>query len=173
MRAYLRPLIVHALFCSLICYPISIGFGQTKSLASSDPWMIVQSIPYATELEVQLNDGQKLNGRLLAVSDTTLRISRKREIAEVNRDDIRKIYQLFTKSDEFRRMARNLGAITGASTGLEIVKDQGFGYFLLPALGGTFGAFGGYAVSKRMKSRMLIYDAQPQQLSCSENSAKR
>jgi hypothetical protein len=99
-----------------------------------------------------------------------LRLSRTNEIAEVQRDRVVKIYELSPKPDELRRLLRNAGTITGVAGGLEIAKNKRAGFFLIPAVGGTFGAFGGYAFAHRMKTRLLIYHANPRQVTESPNS---
>ena len=164
MRARLRSLLTLGLLYSLVCYAPTISLAQAKMNPDFDPWDIVQATPSGSELEVQLDNGTRLTGRLLGASATTLRLSRRDEIAELQRDHVVKIYKLSPKSDEFRRMTRNVGALTGTAVGLEVVKDKGAGFFVVPALGGALGAFGGYAIGNRMKSRMLIYDSQPRQL---------
>ncbi len=164
MRAQLRPLLTLGLLCGLACYTPAVASAQTTTQAGLDPWDIVRATPARTELEVRLDDGRRLKGRLLDVSATTLRLSLKDEIAELRRDGVLKIYLLSPKPEEFRRMVRNIGALTGAAAGLEVVKDKQAGLFLAPALGGSLGALGGYAVADRMKSRMLIYDARPRRL---------
>jgi hypothetical protein len=99
-----------------------------------------------------------------------LRLSLKNEIAELHRDHLLKVYQLSPKPEELRRMTRNLATITGVAVGMEIAKDKRAGYFLVPALGGAFGAYAGYAIGNRMKTRLLIYDASPRTLADSQNS---
>ena len=91
-------------------------------------------------------------------------MSRSNEIAEIQRDRIVKIYELSPKPEELRRLVRNAGAITGVAAGLEVTKDKPAGFFLIPAAGGTFGALGGYALGNRMRTRLLIYDANPRQV---------
>ena len=67
-------------------------------------------------------------------------------------------------------MLRNAGTITGVAAGLEIAKNKPAGFILIPAVGGTFGALGGYAFANRMKTRFLIYDANPWQVIKSPSS---
>jgi len=148
----------------------AVTFAQTTVNASSNLWDAVQATPSRTELEIQLDDGTQLKGRLLTATAVMLRLSRTDEIAEVQRDRVVKIYQLSPKPDELRRLLRNAGAITGVAGGLEIAKDKRAGFFLIPAVGGTFGAFGGYAVGNRMRTRILIYDANPRQVTTSPSS---
>ena len=142
----------------------AVAFAQTTVNASSDLWDVVQATPSRAELEIQLDDGTQLKGRLLTVTAEMLRLSRTHDISEVQRNRVVKIYELSPKPDELRRLLRNTGAITGAAAGLEIAKDKHVGVFVIPALGGTFGAFGGYALGNRMRTRILIYDAKPRQV---------
>ena len=164
MSAYCCGFLFLALLSGAVFYPPASALAQTKPDVGSDLWDVVAGIPYGSELEVQLDDNMQLKGRLLNVSGGMLRLSRKTEVAEMHRNRVSKIYLLSPKPEELRRMMRNLGAITGVAIGLEIGKNKDAGFFLVPALGGVAGAFGGYAVSNRMKTRMLIYDASPRQL---------
>jgi hypothetical protein len=148
----------------------AVTFAQTTVNASSDLWDAVQATPSRTELEIQLDDGTHLKGRLLTATAGMLRLSRTDEIAEVQRDRVVKVYQLSPKPDELRRLVRNAGTITGVATGLEIAKNKRAGVFLIPAIGGTFGAFGGYALRNRMRTRIIIYDANPRQVAESLSS---
>src|ERR1051325_6332524 len=143
MRAQLRCTLTLASLCCLIGCMSAVTFAQT----TSDLWYEVQATPSRTELEIQLDDGTHLKGRLLTATAGMLRLSRTNEIAEVQRDRVVRIYQLSPKSDELRRLVRNAGTITGAAAGLEIAKNKwGAGFFLIPAVGGTFGTLGGYAL---------------------------
>ena len=161
MRAEVHcSLILVSLSCLIGCMS-AVTFAQTTVDASSDLWDAVQATPSRTELEIQLDDGTQLKGRLLTATAEMLRLSRTDEIAEVQRCRVAKIYQLSAKPDELRRLIRNAGTITGVAAGLEISKNQRAGFFLIPAVGGTFGAFGGYALGNRMTTRILIYDANP------------
>src|SRR5215510_9717007 len=143
MRAQVQYVLTLAsLYCVINCMS-AVAFAQTTVSTSSDLWDTVQATPSRTELEIQLDDGTQLKGRLLTATAGMLRLSRTGEIAEVQRDRIVKIYELSPKPDELRRLVRNAGAITGVAAGLEIAKNQPAGFFLIPAVGGTVGAFGG------------------------------
>jgi hypothetical protein len=130
----------------------------------------VQATPSRTELEIQLDDGTQLKGRLLTATAGMLRLSCTDEIVEVQRDRVVKILELSPKPDQLRRLLRNTGAITGVAAGLEIARNKRGGFFLIPAAGGTFGAFGGYALGNRMRTRILICDANPRQVAESPSS---
>jgi len=164
MRAQVLGALTLASLCCLISCMSAVAFAHTSVTAGSDLWDAVQATPARTELEIQLDDGTQLKGQLLTVTAGMLRLSRTNEIAEVQRGRIVKIYQLCAKPDELRRLVRNAGTITGVAAGFEIAKNQRAGSFLIPAVGGTFGAFGGYAIGNRMRTRILIYDANPRQI---------
>lgn len=170
MRAQVHYALTLASLCCLIGCMSVITFAQTTVNASSDLWDVVQATPSRTELEIQLDDGTRLKGRLLTATAGMLRLSCSDEIAEVQRDRVVKIYQLSAKPDELRRLMRNAGTITGVAGGLEIAKNKRGGFFLIPAVGGTFGAFGGYALGNRMRTRFLIYDANPRQVTKTPSS---
>ena len=170
MRAQIHCALTLASLCCLIGCISNVTFAQTTVNASSELWDVVQATPSRTELEIQLDDGTQLKGRLLTTTAGMLRLSRTDEIAEVQRNRVVKIYQLSPKPDELRRLLRNAGTITGVAAGLEIAKNKRAGFFLIPAAGGTFGAFGGYAFGNRMRARILIYDANPRQVAESPSS---
>ena len=170
MRAEVLRVLNLASLCCLISCMSAVALAQTTVNASSDLWDAVQATPSRTELEIQLDDGTQLKGRLLTATAGMLRLSRTDEIAEVQRDRVVKIYQLSPKPDELRRLVRNAGTITGVAAGLEITKNKRAGFFVIPAVGGTFGAFGGYALGNRMRTRILIYDAHPRQVTESPSS---
>ena len=159
MRAQVQCALTLASLCCLISCMSAVAFAQT-----SEPWDTVQATPPRAELEIQLDDGTRLKGRLLSATSGMLRLSRPNEIAAVQRDRVVKIYELSPKPDELRRLVRNAGTITGVAAGFEVAKDKRAGFFLIPAAGGTFGAIGGYALANRMRSRLLIYDANPRRV---------
>ena len=165
MHGHTRRLITFTLLCGMICCTATAALMQTPMPQRFDPWDTVRAAPFATELEVQLTNGMRMRGRLLSSSDTMLRLSLKKEIADLHRDQVLKAYQLSPKPEELRRMLRNLATITGVAVGMEIARDKRDGFFVAPALGGAFGAYAGYAFGNRMKTRLLIYDATPRQVS--------
>ncbi len=167
MRAQILGALTLASLCCLISCMSAVAFAQTTVNASSDLWGAVQATPSRTELEIQLDDGTQLKGRLLTATAGMLRLSRTDEIAEVQRERVVKIFELSPKPEELRRLVRNTGTITGVAAGFEIAKKKRDGVFLFPAVGGTFGALGGYAFGNRMRTRILIYDANPRQVRAS------
>ncbi len=168
MCAKPRPLIVLSLLFSLVCYTPTGALAQLTTDSGTDPWGTVKATPPGTELEVKLDDGKKLRGRLLEISDTALRLSRKDEITTLDRASVLKVYQLSPRSGEFKRLATSTGAVVGAGVGLSAGLSSLFRrpsfrgpsprFLLLPIAGAAIGGAGGYVIASRMRSRMLIYD---------------
>src|ERR671933_94145 len=105
-----RSLIALGLLFSLLCYTQTVALSQMPASNSvADPWESVKALPAGMELEVKLYDGKKLKGRLLDVSDTGLRLSRKDEITVLERANISKVYELLPKSGDFNRFMTSTG----------------------------------------------------------------
>ena len=150
--------------------PAPTAFAQAPASPATEAWNAVKAVSLASELEVRTKNGKRLRGRLLGVSDTTLRLSGRDEISELDRESILKIYRLLPKSDEFRRLSGGIGATAGGSAGLAIGLSAARGAGSSAAaisipIGLALGAIGGYLIGSRLKSRMLIYDAGGQQTS--------
>ncbi len=173
-------LMVLSLLFGLLCHTPAAAIAQAAAPNSvTDPWETVKATPPGTELEVRLDDGKKLKGKLLEASDTALRLSRKDEITELDRATVLKVYRLFPRSGNFTRFATSTGAALGAGVGVaaglsSVFRGPTFSgpgsrgptlrgpsprFILLPLAGAAFGGAGGYAIASRMRSRMLIYDA--------------
>ena len=120
MRAQVHCALTLVAMCCLIGCMSVVSLAQTTMNASSDLWEGVQATSSRTELEIQLDDGTQLKGRLLTATAGMLRLSRTDEIAEVQRDRVVKIYELSPKPDELRRLVRNAGAAFGFAQGLTI-----------------------------------------------------
>jgi len=146
-----------------------VAFSQTTTGAADDGWEVVKAVPFGAELEVKLNNRVTLKGRLHSVSETALKLSRKNEITELDRAKGMRIYRLYSKSEEFKKLTSGVGAAIGGGVGLTvaITAARGSGYnrpssgiVLIPLVGTAVGAIGGYMIGDRMKSRMLIYDSE-------------
>ena len=131
MRAQVHCALTLASLCCLIGCMSVVTFAQTNVNASSDLWDAVQATPSRTELEIQLDDGTQLKGRLLTATAGMLRLSRTNEITELQRDRVVKIYQLSPKPEELRQLLRNTGTITGVAAGFEIAKNKRAGFFVM------------------------------------------
>ena len=130
MRAQVHCALTLASLCCLTSCLTAVAFAQSTVNAGSDPWDVVQAAPARTELEIQLDDGTKLKGRLLSATAGMVRLSSRNEIAEVQRDRVVKIYELSPKPDELRRLIRNTGTISGVAAGFEVAKNNRAGFFL-------------------------------------------
>jgi len=145
----------------------SVTLTQQAQAPDTDAWDVVQAIPVEAELEVVMKGGKKVRGRLLNVSDTALKLSRKDAITDLDKGDILKVYRLSPKSGEFRRLTRGIGATVGGGVGLAIglstsQRSTGRGApaaILLIPVGTALGAVGGYLLGSRMKSRILVYES--------------
>src|ERR1043165_9327435 len=104
MRSRVHCPLTFASLCWLITCLSAVSLAQTTVNAKADPWDAVQATPSRTELEIQLDDGTQLKGRLLSATAEMLRLSRTNEIAEVQRNRVVKIYQLSPKPEELRRL---------------------------------------------------------------------
>lgn len=145
-----------------------VALTQVPSAAITDAWEVVKATTDEDELEVIMRNGQKVRGRPLSVTDTSLRLSRKDKIIDLEKTDISRVYRLIPKSDEFRRLTSGVGATAGATVGLAIglsTVRRSYGRrsaALIPVLvpvGGALGAVGGYILGGKVKSRLLIYEA--------------
>ena len=160
---------VLGLLFGLLCYTPPPALSQTPAPGSApDPWATVKAVPTGTELEVKLVDGKKLKGRLLDVSDAGLRLTRKDRLADVSRADVLKVYQVSPVPGTFGRVVAGAGAAVGAgagiAAGLSVLHKPSFRgpsarFILLPVAGAAAGGIGGHLIARRMRSRMLIYDA--------------
>ena len=167
-------LMVLSLLFGLLCHTPAALAQAAAPNSVTGPWETVKAVPPGTELEVKLDNGTKLKGKLLEASDTTLRLSRKDEIAELDRANVLKVYQLLPRSGNFTRLATSTGAALGAGVGVaaglsSLLRGHGSRspslrgpsprFIIFPLAGAALGGAGGYAIASRMKSRMLIYDA--------------
>jgi hypothetical protein len=73
MRAQILGALTLASLCCLISCMSAVAFAQTTVNASSNLWGAVQATPSRTELEIQLDDGTQLKGRLLTATAGMLR----------------------------------------------------------------------------------------------------
>lgn len=139
--------------------------------ASDEKWRQVQSVPARDKLVVHLKGGNKIEGRLLGVSDAVLTIDRKGQATDLNRQDIDKVYRLIPKSvgksiGKSALIGAGIGFGAGAGVGLaagsyedietgELVAVLGG---ISAAIGAGIGALVG-AIAGSGNKKALIYDA--------------
>ena len=162
-----RTLAIGLIATILLAQPPA-ALTQGAKTPATDAWDVVKAVPAEAELEVRTKHGKKARGRLLNVTDTTLRLSHKDKIADVDRENILKVYRLLPKSDEFRRLTGGIGATVGGGVGLGIglatnqrrpIGRGSSAAFVLIPVGTALGAIGGYLIGSRQKSRLLIYES--------------
>jgi hypothetical protein len=163
---FVKRLVLSLILFSLSTQPF-VALAQTTTDTVIDAWEVVKEVPFGGELEIRLKDRASLKGRLHSVTDTTLKLSRKNEITVLDRANVLKVYRLYPKSEEFKKISSGVGATIGGGIGLAIglsnTRSSGYNrpsssIFLIPLVGTALGAISGYLIGDRMKSRMLIYD---------------
>lgn len=97
----------------LLSQPVFL-FGQTVAGERSD-WTAVQSLRSGAKIAVETKDGRRLKGKLNAASPTELSLTGEGKTAQLNRDEVKKIYQLISGGS--RAKAALIGAALGAGTG--------------------------------------------------------
>ena len=134
-------------------------------------WAKLQVLPAGEKLSARLNNGKKVDGELVAISDTVLTLSKKSKVTEVRREDVAKLYRVLG-----RHMARSTlkgtaigasaGAVAGAVAGEDCNRHRSFICFdrsaTIPigaALGAIPGAATGAIIGAFRKGRQLIYEA--------------
>lgn len=137
--------------------------AQTQKKVPSADWSVAQAIPLGTVLKVESKSGKSVEGQLESVSATGLRLTGTPDPVALERNDIRRIYQVIRRSRGRSAMQGTLiGAAAGAGFGLMIVLPQSrekegaivpvgmamIGAGIGAAMGGIFGG----------KRRILIYD---------------
>jgi len=142
------------------------GSSTSALPAAEEAWRAVLSIPPAVELDVRARDGRRVRGRLLGASEEALRISQPEAIVELGRADVARVYRVFQRPSELRRLLTGIGASAGGGIGLAIVLGAARGggprsaASAIPIpLGMAAGAIAGYLFGARMRSRILIYEA--------------
>ena len=160
-----KLLVLFWLAAILLAQP-PVALTQEAAAPATDGWEVVKATPVEVELEVIMRNSRKVRGRMLSVSDATLRLSLKDEIIDLEKADIFRVYRLTPKSGEFRRLTSGIGASVGGGVGLAIglsANRRSYGRgssaaIVLIPVGTALGAVGGYMLGSRLKSRMLIYE---------------
>ncbi|MDQ3687643.1 MAG: hypothetical protein M3430_18875 [Acidobacteriota bacterium] len=144
--------------------------AQGVSAAIVGTWEDVQKIPPGDELEVKLKSDRTITGRLTTASDSKLALSRKGQVAEVDRADVARIKRVVPKSAARSTL---IGAGVGAGTmagltAIAIAADDAGGdsdeaaaaVFALGLVGAGIGALVGGAFGLR-KKKVVVYEARP------------
>jgi hypothetical protein len=157
----------------------------TQNTGQSDPaWEKVKALPYDELISVRLKSGSTLDGTLINVSDTNLKLYRTSEnssgiayddIVDLKKEDLRNVYRLEKKSSTKWLF---IGAAAGAAAGMAIgsisvgdcaSRPSAFGdicgrsktgFMVLGGLGGAaIGGSLGHLVGRKRFKRVLIYES--------------
>ena len=141
----------------------SVALAQGAPVQNRD-WSVLKTVTSGTKLVTKLKSGRNVEGKLTAVSDTALSMTVKDKPLDLNRDDIRSVYQVNGKS---ATKATLIGLAAGGGTGAAIgaagsdnvfvKRSAGAGVFGI--LGAGAGALAGFVIGKSGHKRVLIYEA--------------
>lgn len=155
--------------------------AQGTANPSADQWALVKSVPVGEKLTVKLWSGRTIDGRVLSVSDTTLQVSRKNQITDINQAEIQKIYRVFADSEvpkAFGAVGSLVGLVAGILSAVTIGMREGtnnngarVGLAVLIPAASIGGGLAGRAIGKRV-ARELIYEAK-QQLNQTQPGSKQ
>lgn len=135
---------------SAIVVLLALLFNATAATArqaagSTREWAAVKAVPVGEKLRVEQKNGERIEGRLRSVDDTTLTLDRGKNVIELSRDSIKKVYRLIRRSTG-KSVGRSTGigaAIgfgVGAATGVALGTYEDLETTGLVALLGTAGA---------------------------------
>jgi len=142
------------------------SFLLGQNVPQQQDWTAVQNLSIGVKLLIETKDGKSLKGNLNNVSVTTLSLTRKNTTTNLNRDDIRKIYQLGSGGSRVKSalIGTAVGAGVGAggaaiALGATGGSDDTTGVVTSGILiGAVIGAVVGLVVGKGSR-RVLVYES--------------
>lgn len=155
-----------------IAKPHTIGMPQESVESDADQWAVVKAVPVGERLVVRLKSGKTVAGRVLNVSDTTVKLTSKNVITDVGKQDAHKIYRVFADADE-PKLLGSIGGAVGLVAGIILAVGIGLnertrntagtriGLAVLTPAATIGGVLAGKAIGKQM-ARELIYEAKQQ-----------
>ena len=148
------------LLTSLLLSPVTL-----MAQANTSDWSRVSSVPTGSKLSVKLKNGNKVDGKISSVSDTTVTLMVKNTSTELKRDDIRTVHLVGGKSAKKGALiGLGVGAGTGALVG-GVIDASGDNFPLAKGvttaigtiLGAGLGALSGALIGRG--KRVLLYEA--------------
>jgi hypothetical protein len=141
--------------------------NPTQKTPAAGDWGCVQCLTAGEKVELRMKSGRKLDGTVLAASDTTLTLTRRDKTEDFSNKDIQRIYRM-----EGRSYARTIylgagvGAGIGAGIGLTLYlphSDDIVGWIVpvLALIGAGIGALAG-AIAGAInggRKRVLVYES--------------
>ena len=92
-----RAVTVALVLMALLAKP-QIMFAQAPTTPIRGSWEGLKAVPPGDEVSVRLRNGQKLKGRLISVSDTTLTLAHGNITTDVTRGDALRVQRVVPKS---------------------------------------------------------------------------
>ena len=140
---------------------------SAQTPAPNGDWSKLSAVTSGSKLSVQLKSGQTVEGKLSAVSDTSLSLTVKGKATELKREDVASVYELKKKSAKKSTLiGLGVGAGAGAVIGLAGRSDDGFEKIEniatagFAVLGGAAGALTGFLLGRSGSGKqVLIYQA--------------
>lgn len=158
-------LVLSFVLIALLAKPPVTVLAQDTSEPVRGAWAAVDAVPRGDELVVKLKSGKSVKGRLSAVTDTGLTLTRENKSTDIERANVSKIHRVIGKSAKAKFAAFGAGA--GAGVGLAIgaakssprVDDSEIFYVVAVPLATGLGALVGAAIGAGRRKRLLVYEA--------------
>ena len=153
---------VTCLVAVILALPLE-GWSQAQPLNN---WATVVAVPSGQKLVVELNSGQTVKGKLGAASDTALSLVQGKNIQDVNRSDIRKVYRESGSPGKSMLIGTGIGAGGGALVGVAaggcddsdfLCVDRGDSAAIGAGVGAVIGAVTGLVIGLVRHKKTLIY----------------
>ncbi len=146
--------------------------GQQQQLQSpaTNAWSVISAVPPGDDLVVRLKSGKTVSGRLRAVSDAGLTLTRGGRTIDVNQPEVARVQRILGGSvSKATAIGAGVGGAAGAAVGAGLgaaFSESGDGAgvvaattFALAGLGAGIGAGAGAIAGLIRKKRVLIYEA--------------
>jgi hypothetical protein len=158
-------------FALILCLGLPMAAVAGQSGAVSNDWAAVRSLPIGDRLSVKLKDGKKMEGRLVAASDTSITLDRGSKTSDVDRNSVAKLQRFVSNS-----VGKSIGKSTAIGAGIGFGAGAGVGLAagqyedletaslvgILGAIGAGIGAAVGAlvgAASATGRKRVTVYES--------------
>ncbi len=158
-------------FALILCMALPMAAIAGQSGTVSNDWRAVQSVPLGDRLSVKLKDGKKMEGRLVAASDTSITLDRGKQTSDLDRNSIARVQRYVSNS-----VGKSIGKSTAIGAGIGFGAGAGVGLAagqyedietaslvgILGAIGAGIGAAVGVlvgAASATGRKKVTIYES--------------
>jgi hypothetical protein len=159
--------ITFALVTSILLSSVTVAAQELKGSPTGD-WSSLNTVTSGSKLAVKLKNGKTIEGKLSAVTDTSLSLAVKGKSVDIKRDDVLSVYQITKKSAaKATLIGLGVGAGAGAAVGAAGGDSSDGWVFIskkqaaagLSVLGAGVGALTGYLIGRGGHKRVVIYQA--------------